>query len=87
MTNTQQLRASIARLIDENDPDGYLTPRRKAWMTNHLSQFVIDSAIKFIDGQREHSDNEIENCDLIAEARNEVLDLQWYLAAKRNPLK
>jgi hypothetical protein len=72
------LQPIVFQTITKLDLDNVLLNEDRAWMTQDLSDFVVESAAKFIAGQKEHGGRLI-NRDLIDELMKEIYDSMWYV--------
>lgn len=72
-----RLQASIVKAVAELDHTHALDAQTRVVVCNALFNFVLDSAAKFIAGQKEHGGH-ITDRDLLAELRKETIDTFWY---------
>ena len=81
----QSILQHIEEIINKLDTDHILTPSRKNWLAKHYVAFVLESALKYIAGQKEHGDG-IEESNPLAQMRGELYDFFHYYNAATDPL-
>ena len=82
MRPIDKLEDGIHCIIQEIDKKEVLSDDTIKKMETSLINFVINSTVKFIKGQKEHGGN-LADRNLDEEITNETIDIYWYNEAKK----